>query len=553
MKKVCTGMLIVILFLSIPLAAGDFTEMLNKARRLQQEGDIQASMDLMKKIVEQYPDSPEAQFQVGIAAGELAQTSGEKGDFTTAMSTVNMAFDAYAKTIELDPDNVQAYFYYGVYGINVPEFFGKLDSGVEHLEKAAQLISRNPDADKDFSAAVYRYLGDGCKKQNRLIEAKIAWEQVLSVTPEGEHAAAATASLKNLGDIPESPSGQLSPKEGDSEEVTGLKKKLTEDTDNLQLWMKLGHVYLVEKNTADAVEAFKKATKIDPKSKDAQLQLVKALAADTDTGYNERIYDDQNTRTNLAFESVHEMEKALKLDPDNLDLRYQYGSWCVFMPFFVGRIDKGIAILEEIAADDSVPDSIRTNAIYTLGYAYRKKGNAVWMKLVTKYPKTEAARAVYDEYGLREYGTEKAKMDGEKVLVQFHMGFQDELEPQTAVWIEDKDGNHIKTLYVSGFSGFAKEKQVVLPHFAEQTAFETDGTTGASIDWGKHTYAWDLTDHEGNKVKKGTYKVVVEISWWPSMKYGLASAEIKVGGKENKVVVSKKPFIPWMKVKYEKK
>jgi hypothetical protein len=271
------------------------------------------------------------------------------------------------------------------------------------------------------------------------------------------------------------------------------------------------------------------------------------------SGYNDRVYEDQDVRTNLAFDAVSAMERAHKLDPDDLDMKYQYASWCVFMPFFVGKLDTGIELLEEMASDESIPDSIRSNAIYTLGYAHQKKGHAVWMKLVKKYPKAEASQAVYDEYGLREYVAENAKAKGEKVLVNFHMGFKDELEPQTAVWIEDKEGNHIKTLYVSGFSGFAREKQVVLPHFAKQTGFETDGTTAASIDWGKHTYAWDLTDHAGKKVKTGTYKVVVEISWWPSMKYGLASAEIKVGGKENKKVVSKEPFIPMMKVKYVKK
>jgi hypothetical protein len=136
--------------------------------------------------------------------------------------------------------------------------------------------------------------------------------------------------------------------------------------------------------------------------------------------------------------------------------------------------------------------------------------------------------------------------------VTFHMGFMDELAPQTAVWVEDPEGNHVKTLYVSGFSGYAKEKQVVLPHFAERTSFETDGTTGASIDWGKHIYVWDLTGHDGKPVKKGTYKIKVEISWWPTMKYGLAEADIQVGKKPQEVIVSKKPFIPLLKVAYQK-
>ena len=553
MNKLCTVMLIVILFLSIPLTAGDLTGSLNQARQLQQEGKIQESMKLMTQIVEEYPDSPAAHLQLAIVAGDLSRISSEQGDYQTAMSAVNTAFNSCAKAIELDPDNIEAYFYYGVFGINVPDFMGKLSSGVEHLEKAAMIAMQNPKAAGGLAPAIYRFLGDGYYKQNRLDDARSAWKKVLSITTEGEHALAAKTGLQNLGDTPEPPDTRLESKEGDSEKIADMKTKLREDSENFQLWMALGQAYLAENNPFDAVEAFREATKIDPKSKEAQLQLVRALSEDTGSGYNERIYDDQNTRTNLAFETVNEMEKAVKLDPDNLGMKYEFASWCVYMPFFVGKIDKGIKILEELADDKSVPDSIRTNALYTLGFAYQKRGNAIWMKLVKNYPNAEASQEVYNEYGLRDYGSEKARVKGEKVVVQFHMGFKDELEPQTAVWIEDKDGNDIKTLYVSGFSGFAKEKQVVLPQFAKQTGFETDGTTGASIDWGNHTYVWDLTDHEGNKVKKGTYKVVVEISWWPSMKYGLASAEIKVGGKENKVVVSKKPFIPMMKVKYVKK
>ena len=138
-------------------------------------------------------------------------------------------------------------------------------------------------------------------------------------------------------------------------------------------------------------------------------------------------------------------------------------------------------------------------------------------------------------------------------MVTFHLGFMDELAPQTAVWIEDEKGNFVKTLYVSGFSGYAKEKQVNLFDWSAKSEFETDGTTGASIDWGKHTYAWDLTDHDGNKVKKGMYNVRVEVSWWPSMQYGKTAAMIKVGGKEQKVKAEKVKNIPYMVVKYLKK
>jgi hypothetical protein len=128
----------------------------------------------------------------------------------------------------------------------------------------------------------------------------------------------------------------------------------------------------------------------------------------------------------------------------------------------------------------------------------------------------------------------------------------DELAPQTAVWIEDDTGKFVKTLYVSGFSGYAKEAQINLPQWSERTQFETDGTTAASIDWGKHTYVWDLSDHKGNRVEDGTYKIHVEVSWWPSMKYGKADADIAVGASPSMVSVQKASYIPMMEVEYLK-
>jgi hypothetical protein len=268
--------------------------------------------------------------------------------------------------------------------------------------------------------------------------------------------------------------------------------------------------------------------------------------------YDERIYEDQSRLTNLAFEIVEQTKRLTEIDPTNVGARMEYAMYCVMMPFFVQRIDEGLALLEAMAHDESLPDSVRAEALYHLGFGYRKKGTALWMKLIKDYPQAQDAQGVYDEFGLRWSGKEKAASSGKKVLVMFHLGFQDELAPQTGVWVENAEGRFVKTLYISGFSSFAREKQVNLPQWAHSSRFETDGTTGASIDWGKHTYAWDLTDHEGNRVPEGSYKVHVEVCWWPSMEYGTATAEIQVGKTGNEVTVAKAPHIPWLHVAYQK-
>ena len=94
------------------------------------------------------------------------------------------------------------------------------------------------------------------------------------------------------------------------------------------------------------------------------------------------------------------------------------------------------------------------------------------------------------------------------------------MPPQTAVWIENKDGNFVKTVYVSGFSGFAKEKQANLSDWADASDFSgADAVTAASIDVGHYIYVWDLKDCEGNQVKAGDLVLRVEVAYWPSLEY----------------------------------
>ena len=137
------------------------------------------------------------------------------------------------------------------------------------------------------------------------------------------------------------------------------------------------------------------------------------------------------------------------------------------------------------------------------------------------------------------------------VVVDFLLGFRDELPPQTAVWIETEKGKFVRTLYASGFSGFAKEVQVVLPVWASTSKFvDADAITGASIDVGEHMYAWDLMDMSGEKVAPGTYVVKVETHYWPSMKYQMVEGEVEIGDKETRVIVQEGDFLPYLRLTY---
>jgi hypothetical protein len=139
------------------------------------------------------------------------------------------------------------------------------------------------------------------------------------------------------------------------------------------------------------------------------------------------------------------------------------------------------------------------------------------------------------------------------ISIDFELSYRDELAPQTAVWVEDSEGKFVKTIYVSGFSGNAKEQQVDLPVYARSSGFaDVDAVTGASIDLGQHVYVWDLKDHAGKKIASGDYTVFVEVSYWPSMQYQRVEAPIKIGKKDARVVVQEGNLIPYLEVHYLK-
>jgi len=551
MKKFFIGVLI--LGFGAWLSAQDrpLNVYVSEAKALQEEGKLKEAVALLKESVLVYPNESNVYLTLGLMYGQLGQKSGETGDFMTAMTAVNEGFSAFEKAIELDPKNVDAYFYFGIYGVNVPSFFGRLDSGVEHLEKALAILKdQSEEKSGEKLASLYRFLGQGYEMQGRLEEARTAWQEAVQLSPAGEIGEAARAGLKSLDLAKGSDETKKTKSKEESPKVLALKKKMKESPEDFTLLVELGKAYFEEQAWGEATATFKRAVQLKPSDAEVQFLLAKAILVDASQGYDERIYENTDFRTGLAFESAKQMEEAYKLDPANSEVKLYYAITCIEMPFFVGRSDQGLALLEEMVKDENTPVDIRTEALYRLGQGYRKKGNAVWMKLIKDHPKAGQIQSVYDEFGLREHGKDAALAAGEKVAITFHLGFLDELAPQTGLWIEDANGAFVKTLYVSGFSGYAKEKQVNLPDWSKSSKFETDGTTGASIDWGKYTYMWDLTDHQGKRVQNGTYKVQLEVSWWPSMKYGRASAEIRVGSSPDEIVVERAPFVPKMHVKY---
>lgn len=110
---------------------------------------------------------------------------------------------------------------------------------------------------------------------------------------------------------------------------------------------------------------------------------------------------------------------------------------------------------------------------------------------------------------------------------------------QYAVWIEDNDGNFVRTLFVTRFTGEGgyKRRADSCPTWVSKakpqdaSEEEVDAVTGATPSNGEHSYTWDGKDPRGNYVANGTYKVFVEGTLYWSSRV-LYQGSFNYGGQE---------------------
>jgi len=89
---------------------------------------------------------------------------------------------------------------------------------------------------------------------------------------------------------------------------------------------------------------------------------------------------------------------------------------------------------------------------------------------------------------------------------------------QHAIWIEDMDGNLIKSLFASRWTaegGFATRPDSIAmwaerAGLANMSKAEVDAVSGATPRTGPQSYTWDLTDLNGDTVLQGDYVFFVE-------------------------------------------
>ena len=111
-----------------------------------------------------------------------------------------------------------------------------------------------------------------------------------------------------------------------------------------------------------------------------------------------------------------------------------------------------------------------------------------------------------------------AALSGELVVTFDYARQSGSASNQHAVWIEDLDGNVVRTLYASRWtaSGGYRTRPDSIALWAQRAGLanmasaEVDALSGATPGSGPLTYAWDLTDADGNTVPPGDYAFFVE-------------------------------------------
>ena len=104
-----------------------------------------------------------------------------------------------------------------------------------------------------------------------------------------------------------------------------------------------------------------------------------------------------------------------------------------------------------------------------------------------------------------------------KMTISFDYRSQDGYASnQFAVWVENADGDVVKTLYATRFAakGGYEKRPDAIPLWVERSGVasmkDVDTITSATPKSGKLEFSWDLTDASGARVPDGTYRYYVE-------------------------------------------
>lgn len=549
MKKLVTCLIALAIIGSTSfIQAKTLDQYMEEAQGYQTSNNLDQAITTMKEAVKEYPDNSDAYTQLGIYMSNKAQ---RMQNFSEMLQLTEKVFLMWDKAISLDPNNVTARFYRGAWGVMIPKFTGRLETGIGDLEYIVNMFEQSTDMDAQAQLVyAYQYLATGYQKKGELSKARQFYEKVIEINPGTEDADNAQKGIDRIALFEEWQAEQDKDKKADSPEIIDLKGKIEKEPYNIGFLVQLGKAYFNDEKYVEAKKVLRKAVNFDPSNLHAYKLLALTLEEISEEEYDPRISLDTDFRTDLAFEAMNVLDKIVFLAPENIEMRFHRGVTGVQMPFFVGKLDQSIDDLIMVMESD-FSESMNAEALYWLGRAHQKKAMSYWIEVISEYPNYDASQFVFDNLNPAVKRIDPTEYKKPIVIIDFVLGFRDELAPQTAVWIENKDGKFIKTVYVSGFSGYAKDQQINLPMWSASSKFiDVDGVTGASIDLGHHIYVWDTKDESGKKIKSGDYIINVEVAYWPSKQYQRVKAPITLGKKDKQAVIKEGNLIPYLEIKY---
>lgn len=533
MKFRISLVLMILSLFAITGFAATLDDVIQQAVVKQEAGDLEGALQTLDTASDDMKYNPTYIAYLGWFKGMMA---GQAKDMMKAGQLSMESFQSLDKAIAMDSEHIKAHLFRGTMGVNVPEFMGKLDGGIQDLIFVVRAFQAHPNLVSPRDAIMAcTMLIKGYEKKGQTNDANWARQLIVQIAPNSPPGQEAKTYFEENNVDVKSIQPPADMQSSQSPDVPSVKQKAQE---------------LIEKNqSAQATPLLKSLVNSGQADEETFGLLMQSLEI-LSHGYDESIHENTDQRTNMAFEVVDILDKAVQSFPENLNWRLARGTVSVMMPYFINRIDAGMEDLQ-LVIDQADNDSLKAEAIFWLGMAYQKKGQSQWYTLATDFPNLPAFKRVLDQTRPNIHRVNTEKLDKPVVTVELTHGFQDQLAPQTAVWVEDVAGKYIKTLYVSGFSGYVKEKQVVLPRWAKSSKFEeVESVTGASIDVGDYTYTWDCKDLAGNRVENGTYTVKVEVFHWPSYKHQLVAVPIEMAKENKTVAVEEGDFLPFVCVKY---
>ncbi|AGK97021.1 DUF2271 domain-containing protein [Clostridium pasteurianum] len=139
------------------------------------------------------------------------------------------------------------------------------------------------------------------------------------------------------------------------------------------------------------------------------------------------------------------------------------------------------------------------------------------------------------------YSSSSSEQTPGSVKIKYNLNYIRKLASnQVAVWIEDSQGNYIKSLYASKYTadGGYKQRPEALTEWISKSGWknatknEIDTVSGATQNPGNINLTWDCKDEKGAAVKPGKYIYIVEgnIYWGSRVLY---KGDIEIGNSEN--------------------